>query len=531
MNANPWRPVALLASWRFLLVVLSAGVTHAAPRPNFVFIMTDDHAYQAVSAYGSGLNKTPNIDRIAREGVRFDRAYVPNSLCGPCRATVLTGKHSSRNGFRDNHSTFDGSQWTMAKSLQKAGYQTAIIGKWHLVSEPTGFDHWDILPGQGKYYRPDFITPAGTRAVDGYVTDITTDLAIAWLNGAGETGRQADKPFLLMLHQKAPHRPWDPAHERLKEFVGRELPEPATLFDDYATRTSSAVDAKMRIAETMNDRDLKTWSEDSNDRKWLYKHMNDEQRAAWIEHIDPRHDELADSGLQGEDLTRWKWRHFLEDYLACVTSVDEGVGRVLDWLDSAGLAENTVVVYMSDQGFYLGEHGWFDKRFMYEESLRTPMMVRWPAGLSNPGRTEGRIVSNLDIAPTFLELAGAEVDPEVDGRSLAAILRDKPTPDWRKDFYYHYHEGPEREHNVQRHDGVTDGRHKLIHFYERDEWELYDLESDPHELHNVAEDPAQAPLRAKLTARLAEMRKDYGFTPPEPAEVTIPAAGAASGAE
>ncbi|QDV74366.1 sulfatase family protein [Botrimarina mediterranea] len=513
------RSLALPASWRFLLLALLIAVSaEGAPRPNFVFIMSDDHAYQAVSAYGAGINNTPNIDRIAREGIRFDRAYVPNSLCGPCRATVLTGKHSSRNGFYDNRSTFDGTQWTMAKSLQRAGYQTAIVGKWHLVSEPTGFDHWDVLPGQGKYYRPDFITPAGKSAIDGYVTDVTTDKAIAWLNGAGETGRKADKPFLLMIHQKAPHRPWDPAPERLKEFVGREIPEPATLLDDYSTRTSSAVDAKMRIGETMNDRDIKTWAEDNNHRQWLYNHMTADQKAAWVEHIDPRQAELEDSGLEGDERTRWKWRRYMEDYLACVASVDEGVGRVLDWLDGAGLAENTVVVYMSDQGFYLGEHGWFDKRFMYEESLRTPMVVRWPAGLKEPGREEGRIVSNLDIAPTFLELAGAEVDPEVDGRSLTAILRSEPTPDWREDFYYHYHEGPERDHNVQLHDGVTDGRHKLIHFYKRDEWELYDLEEDPRELSNVADDPRYAEVRERLTARLAELREDYGFTPPKVGE-------------
>ena len=443
---HAWRLITLaLLSW------LAPTPASAAERPNFVFIMSDDHAYQAIGAYGSVLNETPHLDRLAREGVRFDRCYVANSICAPSRATILTGKYSAANGVPDNYTDFDGGQWTFPKALQSAGYQTAIVGKWHLKSDPTGFDHWDVLPGQGKYYRPDFRTAAGKRAVDGYVTHVTTDLAIDWLGGEGATGRDPDKPFLLMLHHKAPHRPWDPSPEQLRAFRAREFQEPPTLLDDYATRTTAPRAAEMRIADHMRiDRDVKAWAEDSNHRQWLYRHMSDDERAAWTEVIDPRKAEFESADLTGDARTRWVWRWYLRDYLACVASVDQSVGRVLDHLEAAGLADNTVVVYTSDQGFYLGEHGWFDKRFMYEESLRTPMLVRWPAGTADPGRAEGRIVSNLDIAPTFCELAGAECDPTAAGLSFAPLLRGEEPSDWREVFYYHYEEGPERDHAVER---------------------------------------------------------------------------------
>lgn len=497
------------------LTTTAASRANPPTRPNFVFIMSDDHAYQAISAYGSKLNKTPHIDRIAEEGIRFDRCYVTNSICAPSRATILTGKHSSANGVLDNYTEFDGSQWTFPKALQEAGYQTALIGKWHLKSDPTGFDHWDVLPGQGKYYRPDFRTTEGKRAVEGYVTDVTADLAIDWLEGRGTRPRIDDRPFLLMMHHKAPHRPWDPAPERLREFEDKKFPEPATLFDDYASRSKGPNSAEMRIGDHMRvDRDVKAWPADSNHRAWLYKHMSDEARAAWEAVIDPRFDEFNQSGLTGEARTRWIWQHYLEDYLACVSSVDESVGRVLDTLEAAGLADNTVIVYTSDQGFYLGEHGWFDKRLMYEESLRTPMVLRWPAGVVNPGRVEEQIVSNIDIAPTFCELAGAEAAPETAGLSFAPLLRDKAPAAWRETFYYHYHEGPERDHAVDRHDGVTDGRYKLIHFYERDEWELYDLSSDPHEIRNVIEEADYRSVKEKLEPRLEQHRVEYGFSLP-----------------
>jgi arylsulfatase A-like enzyme len=517
MKRNGWSYYAVLLS-ATLCSANSSVSTAAPPKPNFVFIMSDDHAYQAVSAYGSQLNKTPNIDRIAAEGIRFDRCYVTNSICAPSRACILTGKHSHANGVLDNYTEFDGSQWIFPKALQQAGYQTAMIGKWHLKSDPTGFDYWDILPGQGKYYRPDFRNVNGKRAVEGYVTNITTDLAIAWLNGAGadEPGllrRDPQRPFLLMLHHKAPHRPWDPAPERLREFADRELPEPATLFDDYHSRTSAAVDAEMRIFPHMRlERDVKAWSVDNKHRKWLYNHMTPAARKAWEETIDPRLQELEQAKLDQDELTRWIWRHYLEDYLACVASVDESVGRVLDWLEGAGLAENTIVIYTSDQGFYLGEHGWFDKRFMYEESLRTPMVLRWPAGVAQPGRAEERIVSNLDIAPTFLELAGANMDSVMHGHSLAPLLTGQTAAPWRDIFYYHYYEGPDRDHAVARHDGVTDGFYKLICFYELDEWELYDLKNDPDELRNCYSNPTYAEKRSQLRNALINLRQQYGVS-------------------
>ncbi len=511
MKPNEMRSLVSIAC---LWAAIAAHAEEAA-RPNFIFIMSDDHAYQAISAYGSGLNQTPHIDRIASEGVRFDRCYVTNSICAPSRAAILSGKHSVANGVLDNFTDFDGGQWTFPKALQQAGYQTAIVGKWHLKTDPTGFDHWDVLPGQGKYYRPDFRTPGGKRAVEGYVTEVTTDLAIDWLDGKGDTGHNATKPFMLMLHHKAPHRPWDPAPERLREFEDADLPEPPTLLDDYASRSGATRAAEMRIGDHMRvDRDVKAWPADSNHRRWLYKHMSAEAREAWEAIIDPRHDEYHEGGLTGAERTRWVWRHYLEDYLACVASVDESVGRVLDWLDAANLAENTVVVYTSDQGFYLGEHGWFDKRLMYEESLRTPMVLRWPGGIKHPGRVVERIVSNLDIAPTFCELAGAEPDQAVAGLSFAPLLADEEPASWRETFYYHYHEGPDRDHAVARHDGVTDGRYKLIHFYEEDEWELYDLAEDPHEVHNVVEEDAYRSVRERLDRRLQQHRSEYGFELP-----------------
>lgn len=510
-----------------------ATATFAAPRPNIIFIMSDDHAYQAISAYGSPdqkqrLNETPNIDRIANQGIRFDRCYVTNSICAPARATILTGKYSHINGVRDNYTDFDGSQWTFPKAMQEAGYQTAMIGKWHLKSAPTGFDYWDVLLGQGFYYQPKFRSPAGVREIDGYVTDITTDLALNWLKGSDTPagpGRDPNRPFMLMLQHKAPHRPWDPAPEHLKTFEDRDFPEPKTLFDDYATRTSAAHDAEMRISQMRIEQDLKVWQADNQHRVWLYNHMTAAERAAYESTVDLRYEEFHNASFDPDDLndrdrTRWMWRHYLEDYLGCVASVDESVGQVLDWLDQAGLADNTLVIYTSDQGFYLGEHGWFDKRFMYEESLRTPLVLRWPAGVareagSGEPRIEERIVSNLDFAPTLLELAGAEGDPAMQGASMAPILEGASDEPIRDIFYYQYYEGPEKDHAVARHDGVTDGTHKLIHFYENSpesggEWELYDLDSDPQELQNRFGDPAYASIQAKLKAALEEKRQELG---------------------
>jgi arylsulfatase A-like enzyme len=487
----------------FAFSALSIDVAQAAQRPNILFIMSDDHAYQAVSAYGSNRNTTPNIDRIAAEGVRFHRCYVTNSICGPSRATILTGKYSHKNGFLDNQSKFDGSQTTLPKLLRAAGYQTAVVGKWHLVSDPTGFDHWDILPGQGQYYRPDFISAKGKRSVPGYVTDVTTDLALDWL----ETGRDKTKPFFLMVHHKAPHRPWEPAAEKLAKFARQTFTEPATLLDDYANRGGAARRAEMRIGQMEPSTDVKLWTKDATSRKLVFNRLTKSEREAWEQYADPRGGEFKRANPQGDDRTRAFYQLYMRDYLACIESVDDSVGRLLDYLDTSRLVENTIVVYTSDQGFYMGEHGWFDKRFMYEESLRTPLVMRWP-GVAKPGGVEERIVSNVDFAPTFLEAAGVEAPEDMQGASFAPLVRGESPADWRKSFYYHYYEGVERVHSVYKHEGVTTGRAKLINFYPIGEWELYDLEKDPHEMVNVYGRPEYSELQKDLHAELERLRQE-----------------------
>jgi arylsulfatase A-like enzyme len=494
-----------------LICLMLAHAGTAGERPNIVLIMTDDHAYQAISAYGSILNNTPHIDRLAAEGMRLDRCYVTDSICSPSRATILTGKYGHLHGVRDNYTRFDGSQPTFPKLLQAAGYQTALIGKWHLQSDPTGFDYWDILPGQGKYYRPDFRCPKGVRKVSGYVTDRITQFADEWLRKR----RDPDKPFLLMVHHKAPHRPWDPGIDHLGDFADAPLPEPSTLRDDHRGQGTAARVAEMRITQMRPSPDLKVWKTDDPHRKWLYDHMTPQERAAWEKTIDPRWEEFGDDRLSGDERLGWMYRHYLEDYLGCVASVDEGVGTLLDSLHELGLEENTVVVYTSDQGFYLGEHGWFDKRFMYEQSLRTPLLVRWP-GVIAPGSTEDRIVSNVDFAPTLLDAAGESVPADMQGESLLPLWKGENPPKWRQSFYYNYHEGVHRDHKVSRHEGVTTGRHKLIHFFPLAEWELYDLQADPEELHSVYGLPRYAHLQGELTAELERLRRELGMPLPTP---------------
>jgi arylsulfatase A-like enzyme len=499
-----------------LAILVASRSAQAADKPNILFIMSDDHAYQSISAYGSNRNTTPHIDRIAAEGMRFDRCYVTNSLCGPSRACILTGKYSHKNGFYDNESKFDGSQTTLPKLLQKVGYQTAVVGKWHLVSAPTGFDYWEILPGQGDYYRPTFITPAGRHSVPGYVTDITTQKALDWLREK----RDQSKPFFLMVHQKAPHRRWDPPVRYLTKYEDDQMPEPAVLMDDYANRGTAAKHAEMRLEQMDLESDLKLWGKDGPTRTWLYNHMTPEEREAWQKHVDPRlaaYEKLNPQGLA--DVRRANYQLYIKDYLRCVTAVDDGVGALLDYLDESELAENTIVVYTSDQGFYLGEHGWFDKRFMYEESLRTPLVVRWP-GVIEPGRVETRMVSNVDFAETFLEAAGAPIPGDMQGRSLIPLLRGESPDDWRTSFYYHYYEGAERVHHVHKHEGVTNGRAKLIHFYPLDEWEMFDLEKDPHELNNIYGRPEYAQLQEELHAELERLRKELELPPLQTANGT-----------
>ncbi|RPJ03307.1 MAG: DUF4976 domain-containing protein, partial [Candidatus Aminicenantes bacterium] len=451
-----------------------------AGRPNIVFIMSDDHASRAVGCYGHGLNRTPGIDRIAREGVRFDNCFCANGICAPSRAIILTGKHSHLNGVRDNEVAFDGTQPTFPKLLRAAGYETALLGKWHLKSDPTGFDHWTILPGQGDYYNPDLIEMGRRTRRAGYVTDILTDLAADFLM----SGRDPSKPFLLMLHHKAPHRNWQPAERHLRLYDQAEFPEPPTLFDDYATRSRAALEQEMTIRDHMTlDSDLKLGP--PPDR------MDAAQREAWELAYAPKRQAFERAGLAGDALVRWKYRRYLQDYLGTIAAVDESVARVLDVLDRTGLAGDTLVVYTSDQGFFLGEHGWFDKRFMYEEALRMPLLMRFP-GRIGPGSVNDDMLSNIDFAPTFLDVAGLGKPGAMQGRSFLPLLRGRRVAGWPESVYYHYYEFP-AVHMAKRHFGVRTRRHKLIHFYDDiDAWELYDLEKDPHELQNVFDDQAYA---------------------------------------
>ena len=393
-------------------VVLAAAPARAAEegpkqRLNVLFVMSDDHAYQAISSYGFGLNKTPNIDRLAGEGMRFTRCLTTNSLCGPARATLLTGKYSHLNHFYNNtNSRFDGSQVTFPKLLQQAGYQTAVVGKWHLETDPTGFDFWEILPGQGQYYNPPMIVNGQRVKKPGYVTDVITDDTLDWLKNQ----RDKSKPFVLLCHHKAPHREWEPALGHLADYDGVKFPEPPTLFDDYAGRGKAEHEQDMMIKSTMNARDLKLTPPPA---------MNAEQRKAWDAYYDPRNAEFKKQHLEGQDLVRWKYQRYLHDYFATIQSVDDSVGKLLDYLKESGLDQNTVVVYTSDQGFFLGEHGWFDKRWIFEESLRTPLLVRWP-GVTKAGSVSDAIVSNLDYGETILDACGVQPPPEMQGRSFRA---------------------------------------------------------------------------------------------------------------
>jgi arylsulfatase A-like enzyme len=495
------KPSHLLKLACLMALALAAPLRGAdRPRkPNILFIFTDDHASHAISAYGSKINKTPNLDRIAQEGMLFRNCFCTNSLCAPSRAVILTGKHSHLNGIVDNRAQtiFDGSQQTFPKLLQKAGYQTAMLGKWHLKSEPTGFDHWAVLYGQGTYYNPAFRTPAGRVAKTGYTTDIITDMALDWL----QKGRDKNKPFLLMYQHKAPHRDWQPGPAHLNTYEDVTIPEPPTLFDDYEGRTTWAKKATMRVADHLTSRDLKLTPP---------RGLTKEQLEKWNAAYEPRNEAFRKANLKGKELVRWKYQRYLKDYLRCIASVDDNVGRVLKYLDESGLGKDTVVVYSSDQGFYLGDHGWFDKRWMYEESLRMPLMVRWP-GVVKPGSENSDLVQNLDFAETFLDMAGVKGPDDMQGRSLVPLLKGKTPEDWRKSIYYHYYEwfGPNTVHNVQRHDGVRTDRYKLVHYYLIDEWELFDLKKDPRELKSVYKDPAYAMVVKELKTELERLRKLY----------------------
>ncbi|MBI9016948.1 MAG: sulfatase-like hydrolase/transferase [Phycisphaerae bacterium] len=466
-------------------------------KPNILFIFSDDHAYQAISAYGSKLNKTPNIDRIANEGMRFDQCFVTNSICAPQRAVVLTGKYNHLNGVIDNGANrrFDGSQQIFPKILGANGYNTAIIGKWHLSSRPEGFDYDEVLPGQGAYYNPAFIRQGEKIIHEGYVTDIIADISLDWLKNQ----RDQSKPFMLMMQNKAPHREWQPALRHLTLYDDVEMPEPDTLFDDYEGRGTAAKKQDMSIEKTMNAKDLKL--------KNGAQGLNAEQKKVWDAVYEPKNKKFEEANLQGKDLVRWKYQRYIKDYLRCIKAVDENVGRVLDYLDEAGLADNTLVIYSSDQGFYLGEHGWFDKRFMYKESFRTPFVARWP-GVIKPGSVNADIVSLLDCAETFVDVAGQKIPDDMQGASLLPVMQGKTPKNWRKSIYYHYYEFP-AVHSVNRHFGVRTKRYKLIFFYELNEWELYDMDKDPKEMENQYLNPEYASIINELKQELKRLQKQY----------------------
>jgi arylsulfatase A-like enzyme len=476
----------------------------AQQRPNIVFIISDDHAYQAISAYGGRLAEvapTPNIDRIADSGMLFTNCLVTNSICGPSRATILTGKYSHQNGFIDNTvgSQFDFNQQTFAELLQGAGYKTGVLGKLHLGAKPSkGFDYIDILPGQGSYYNPVFINEQGQYKLEGYTTEIITEKAIQWMDSI----KSDAQPFMLFLGHKSPHRPWQPGPNEIGMYEGVTIPEPKSLFDDYAGNREVAAMNYMSISKAMKlEQDLKITS--GPQRGFTRK-----QQKTWDSIYGPINEKFNKENPTGKNLTRFKYQRYMKDYLASVAGVDKGVGRVLDYLKASGLEENTIVIYTSDQGFYLGEHGWFDKRWMYKESLRTPLLVSWPGKIKAGTRTD-RLVSNLDFAETFLDIAQTEIPEDMQGKSILPILKGESVENWREAHYYHYYEHPS-EHDVRRHYGITTDRYKLIHFYyDLDKWELYDLEKDPNEMQNRYGDTTYSEVQRELHNRLEALRTTY----------------------
>jgi arylsulfatase A-like enzyme len=499
-------------------ILFSVVLLPAQDRPNIVFIMADDHAAKALSCYDGTLNQTPNLDRIAQNGLLFENAFCTNSICSPVRAVNITGKMSHKNGVLDNIFPFDGSQPTVPKYLQAAGYETAMIGKWHLKSDPTGFDYWKVLPGQGVYYNPGFIDNGTLVKEEGYVTTLITDHALDWLESL-----DGSKPFFLMLHHKAPHRNWMPEAKYLNLYDDVQIPEPSTLFDDYVGRTRAAKEQEMEIGRHMYiSYDLKVWQMENQDEDWAnswmsnrFESMTEEQVRAFKAAYEIENQDFIAAELEGKELLRWKYQRYMKDYLRCIASVDEQVGRVLDYLEQHGLDKNTLVVYTSDQGFYLGEHGWFDKRFMYEESYRMPLLMQWPGVIPAHTRTD-QLVMNLDYAPTFMEMAKLNVPDDMQGQSLLPILKaPKQADKIREATYYHYFEYP-GIHAVKRHYGIRTERYKLMHFYfDTDEWELYDLDEDPLELRNEYTNSAYAEIRDSLHQLLLREQKRFDDLPGE----------------
>lgn len=487
--------------------------------PNIIFIMADDHAFQAISAYGHELGKlapTPNIDRIAKNGAIFHNNFCTNSICGPSRAVILTGKHSHINGFRMNGEQFDGSQPTLPKHLKKLGYETAIIGKWHLHGPPTGFDYWDTLNDQGNYYNPEFIQGKDTTMVEGYATDLITDKSLEWLKQRDSV----QQPFYLMVHHKAPHRNWMPALRHLNVYDSITFPLPDTYFPEFMDQKAGAEQQQTIYKDMYEGHDLKLskakGTTELAHNPWTtdFDRMTPEQRKAWDEAYLPKNNAFWEANLHGKELAEWKGQRYLHEYLATVKAVDEGVGKILDYLEEMGLDENTLVVYTSDQGFYLGEHGWFDKRFMYEESMRMPLLMQLP-GVIEPGTEIDAMVQNLDFAPTFLDLAGgSQYASEMQGRSFREVL-EGTTDEFNDAVYYHYYDFP-AFHMVKRQYGVRTDRYKLIHFYDDiDEWEFYDLEKDPKEQHNAINDEEYKDIVTVMHKKLDSLQEYYSVTEKE----------------
>ena len=483
--------------FRLLLLLAVSAIAFASPalaqRPNIVFIMSDDHAAHAISAYGSRLNQTPNLDRLAREGAILRNVFVTNSICTPSRAAILTGQYSHVNGV-PVFNRFDSSRTTVARLLQKGGYYTGMVGKWHLGSNPVGFDRWEILPGQGAYFDPVLYTAEGEKTYQGrYVTDVVTDLAIDFVKT-----RPDGRPFFLMVHHKAPHRAWEPEPKYREQFATRRFPEPATFWDAYTTRSDALRESTQRVANDLTRRDLKL--EPPPD-------LAGPERTKWLA-VKPDTVTVTQDGrvvtLTGEPLTRWKYQRYMQDYLATIQSLDDNVGRLVAFLDGSGLAKDTIVVYTSDQGFFLGDHGLYDKRFMYEESLRMPFLIRWPSVIK-PGTSLDAMALNVDFAPTFLDAAGVAVPADMQGRSLVPVLRGRTPADWRTSMYYRYYHDP-GHHNTRAHYGVRTRTHKLIHYWKKDQWELFDLVADPLELDNLYGQPGQEKLTESLKAELQRLK-------------------------
>lgn len=522
IDASPWRSALpglkmMLAHLLCFLALLTLPMG-AEERPNIVFIFTDDHAPNAIGAYNGWLksvNPTPEIDKLAEQGMLFENSFCTNSICGPSRAVIQTGKHSHINGFKDNGSRFDWNQPTFPKLLQAAGYETAIYGKTHLGGQPQGFDDWIVLPGQGLYYNPDFLTEAGKITISGHCTDIVTDMAVDFL----ENKRDKSKPFMLMVQHKAPHRNWMPAARHLNLYDGIEMPEPDSLFDTWEDNASPVVHAEVTIEDYMDlnydlfldltpdfVRGKPGKSEDPSSWRNMQR-MSEDQMRVWREAYGPKDAAFHAANFSGKDLLRWKFQRYVKNYLRTIKGVDESVGRLVAKLEALNLSDNTIVIYSSDQGFYLGDHGWFDKRWMYEESLLMPFIVKWP-GVIDPGSRSKELIQNLDYAETFLDIAGVSIPKDMQGRSLLPLFEGKKVEDWRDSIYYHYFEYP-GIHMVPRQNGVRSQRYKLINFYQFGEWEFYDLEKDPKELNNLYGNPAYSSEIEAHKAKLSELKAHY----------------------